>query len=298
MYSIGEFSRLSRLSIKTLRFYDREGLLKPAVVDRETGYRYYQPTQTLVAEKIQYYRNCDLALKTIGELLKLQALGAEAEMLALLEEHEASLSERISSMQRMQRWIRSLRASREQAAQSAGGSLKRLGDPDGPIEILQIRAQTVVAAKKFGEYEDAFPLIEELIDFALSQSLKIDGPPMLIWGEALSAGSASPGAAAEVEVAVPVSGRFQSTSALFRRRIASGDVARLVFRGARSESGRHYERLFSWVFENGCQIDGPFREIFLNSPNDVKEADYLTELQVPIQIAAKGRRSGSRRSRS
>ncbi|MCR9144778.1 MAG: MerR family transcriptional regulator [bacterium] len=292
MYSIGEFSRLTRLSIKTLRFYDRQGLLKPAVVDSDSGYRYYQPTQTLVAGKIQYYRNCDLSLKDIAELLKLEALGAEAELLAILEGHEEMLAERIASMQRMQRWIRSLRTSRGSSA--ADGESRRLGDPDGPIEIVAARPQTVVAAKKFGDYEDVFPLIEELTDFALSQSLKIDGPPILLWGEAMAAGSSSPGAAAEVEVAVPVSGRFQSTSALFRRRLPGGDVARLVFRGARSESGRHYERLFSWIFENGCQIDGSFREIYLNSPGVVKEADYLTELQVPILIGKK--RKDSRRA--
>ncbi|MEQ9364783.1 MAG: MerR family transcriptional regulator [Leptospirales bacterium] len=289
LYSIGEFSKLTRLSIKTLRFYDRQDLLNPAVVDRESGYRYYQPTQAIVAEKIQYYRNCDLSLKDIAELLKLEALGASGRILEILEEHEALLAERIASMQRMQRWIRSLRTARD--ARDDGSAL-RLGDPDGPIEILAARPRTVVAAKKFGEYEDVFPLIEELTDFALSQALKIDGPPMLLWGEAMTAGSSSPGAAAEVEVAVPVAGRFQSTSALFRRRLPGGDVARLVFRGSRSESGRHYERLFSWIFENGCQIDGTFREIFLNSPGDVKEADYLTELQVPVLIGKNRMRAG------
>lgn len=292
MYSIGDFSRRTRLSIKSLRFYDREGLLKPAIVDRDSGYRYYLPTQTLVAEKIQFYRNCDFSLKTIAELIRLQALGAEVELLEILEGQEPVLVERLASLQRMQRWIRTLRLEN-----ADDGSRKRLADQGGVIEIIETRSRTMLAAKKFGEFEDVFPLIEELTDFALSQKLKIEGPPMLLWGEALDAGNASPGAAAEVEVAIPVSGRFKSTTELFRRRLLSGNVARLIFRGARSESGEHYERLFSWVFENNCQIDGPFREIFLNSPRDVKEADYLTELQVPILISKKGTRSRKSRSR-
>ncbi len=276
MYAIGEFSRRTGLSIRALRFYDREGILRPALVDEDTGYRYYQPTQMLDAEKIVFYRNCDLPVKTIGELLKAQAVGDEPTILRILEEHEETLRERTASMQRMQRWLRNLRL------EHADGVADR--HAGGTIEIVDARPRTVVVSKGFGGYDDVFPLIEELIDFALSQAdLKIDGHPMLLWGEALDADRTRGGATA-VEVAVPVTGRFRPTTELLRRKLTGGPVARLVFRGPRSESGVHYERLFSWIFENDCRISGGFREIFLNSPRDVGEAQYLTELQVPVLV--------------
>jgi DNA-binding transcriptional MerR regulator len=282
MYSIGEFSRRTQLSIRTLRLYDREGLLKPALVDAETGYRYYQPTQILAAEEIRFLRDCDLPLETIARLRQLRARGADREILGILEGHEPVIQEKLSSMQKMQRWIRSLRL--EIAEDSEAG--KRRSSPDAGIEVVKSRSRIVVATRKFGNYGDVFPLIEELTDFALSNGLRIEGPPMLLWGEALSADRANPGAAAEVEVAMPVSGRFASTTDLLRRRLAAGAVARLMFRGERTESGLHYERLFSWVRENDCEITGAFREIYHNLPGTVEPAEYLTELQVPINLQA------------
>lgn len=41
LFSIGEFSRVSKMSVKTLRFYDERGLLKPGHIDSRNGYRYY-----------------------------------------------------------------------------------------------------------------------------------------------------------------------------------------------------------------------------------------------------------------
>ncbi len=280
MYSIGEFSRRTELSIQTLRLYDREGLLKPALVDAETGYRYYQPTQTLVAAQIQFLSNCDLPLKSIAAVLRMQARGASGEILAILEDHKPILDQRMENMQRMQRWIRSLRLEATQAAEREPAT-------DGVIEVVEAPARMVVATKKFGDYEDVFPLIEELTDFALSNGLRLDGPPMLLWGEALAAVHANTGAAAEVEVAIPISGRFASTPDLFRRRLPACSVARLVFRGERTESGLHYERLFSWARENDCEISGAFREIYHNLPGIVEPAEYLTELQAPINLRTK-----------
>lgn len=274
-YSIGEFARHTGLSIKALHLYERKGLLRPALVDPDTGYRYYQPTQTLIAERIVFYRQCDLSLETIAELLRLQSLGQELEILTLLEAELPAMEARMASLQRMQRWVRSLRADRPDSPEAAG-------DGDGPISLIELRSRTAIATRQFGEFADVAPLIEELADFAVSQKLKIDGPPMLLWGEALSA--SNPAAAAEVEVAIPVVGRFRSTPTLFRRKLPGGRAARLVFRGPRSESGRHYERLFSWAIENRCQIAGPFLEIYLNGPGEVREADHLTELQVPVTL--------------
>ena len=59
MYRIGEFSKLTKTTIKTLRYYDEIGLLKPAYVDEENGYRYYTTSQLFSLHKI-------IALRQIG----------------------------------------------------------------------------------------------------------------------------------------------------------------------------------------------------------------------------------------
>lgn len=67
--SIGEFARRSRLSVKALRLYDELGVLVPARVDRQSGYRYYELDQLSDARLISMMRQLDLPLATIKELL-------------------------------------------------------------------------------------------------------------------------------------------------------------------------------------------------------------------------------------
>ena len=65
MLKISEFSKLSHLTIKALRFYEKEGLLKPASIDEWSGYRYYETFQLGVAAKIKSYRQLDLSIDEI-----------------------------------------------------------------------------------------------------------------------------------------------------------------------------------------------------------------------------------------
>ena len=67
--SIGEFSRVTWLSPKALRLYERRGLLLPDVVDEYTGYRYYRPSQSERARTIALLRRVGMPLDRIGMIL-------------------------------------------------------------------------------------------------------------------------------------------------------------------------------------------------------------------------------------
>lgn len=69
MLKIGEFSRLSRISIRMLRHYDEAGILKPQSVDPVTGYRFYGEQQLLHACKIQILRQMGFGVNAIGAFL-------------------------------------------------------------------------------------------------------------------------------------------------------------------------------------------------------------------------------------
>ena len=69
MFKIGEFSRLSHVTVKTLRYYDRIGLLKPATVDRWTSYRYYSADQLPRLNRILALKDLGLSLDQIARLL-------------------------------------------------------------------------------------------------------------------------------------------------------------------------------------------------------------------------------------
>ena len=75
MLKIGDFSKLSRVSIRMLRHYDDIGLLKPAETDAFTGYRYYREDQLLVIGRITALKDMGFALADIVESWKYTTTG-------------------------------------------------------------------------------------------------------------------------------------------------------------------------------------------------------------------------------
>lgn len=69
MYRIGEFSKLSKTTIKTLRFYEKQGILKPIKVDKYTHYRYYETHQLIDLAKIVNLRQVGISIKDIKKIL-------------------------------------------------------------------------------------------------------------------------------------------------------------------------------------------------------------------------------------
>lgn len=94
---IGRFSRVSRLSVKTLRFYDEMGLLRPAAVDPHSGYRYYSWDQLEAAERIRVLRSLDLPLEDVREILQEPDPSTGQ---TLIERHKRRIREQISRYQR------------------------------------------------------------------------------------------------------------------------------------------------------------------------------------------------------
>lgn len=89
---IKEFARLTGVSVRTLHYYDEIGLLHPAAVDRNTGYRDYDEQSLLRMQEILFYRELDFSLKSIGQILSSpnydanQALAEQKDLLILKKE--------------------------------------------------------------------------------------------------------------------------------------------------------------------------------------------------------------------
>lgn len=65
MYKIGDFSKMSKTTIKALRYYEKEGLLKPAFIDPYTGYRFFESRQLTDVSKIVSLRQAGLSIADI-----------------------------------------------------------------------------------------------------------------------------------------------------------------------------------------------------------------------------------------
>jgi len=69
MYKIGEFSKITNMTVKTLRYYDEENILTPSYRDKDTNYRYYSEEDFKKAELILMLRNLDFSISEIKDLL-------------------------------------------------------------------------------------------------------------------------------------------------------------------------------------------------------------------------------------
>ncbi len=104
LVSIGRFSRMSGLTIDALRHYDELGLLRPAAVDPETGYRRYRPSQLEDARRIGWLRSLDLSLGGIAAWTAPDATdGARA---AILRRHLAAVEARATRLGRIAHRLR------------------------------------------------------------------------------------------------------------------------------------------------------------------------------------------------
>src|SRR5690349_5749212 len=97
MFKISEFSQLSQVSIKTLRYYDQLGLLKPAQTDPCTGYRYYMASQLLRLNRIMAFKELGFTLEQIVQLLDEQI--SPEQMRGMFRLKKAQIQELIESEQ-------------------------------------------------------------------------------------------------------------------------------------------------------------------------------------------------------
>ena len=88
-YQIKEFAKLTDVSVRTLHYYDETGLLKPAFVDEQNGYRFYDENSLARMQDILFYRELDFPLKDILKILsspdydRKKALEAQKELMIL-----------------------------------------------------------------------------------------------------------------------------------------------------------------------------------------------------------------------
>ena len=89
---IKEFAEITGVSVRTLHYYDEISLLKPAIVDKITGYRFYNEQSVLRMQEILFFRELDFSLKSIKEILsspnydKQKALAQQKQLLIIKKE--------------------------------------------------------------------------------------------------------------------------------------------------------------------------------------------------------------------
>ena len=144
LMSIGQFGRATSLTVKALRLYDRKGILIPAHIDAESGYRYYQPYQMEDARLIRGLRNLDMPLDQIAVILS-----DPAQLDASVRAHIRRLEARLATI------VSSARALVPDA---------RSEDLDMEIGTRKMSQRTVLSVKQNVRVEGLMPFVKGSLD--------------------------------------------------------------------------------------------------------------------------------------
>lgn len=252
LLTIGEFSKMTYLSVKALRHYHDVGLLEPASVDPATGYRRYAPEQVGIAQAIRRFRDLDMPIDEVRRVL--QAPDVAARNRAIL----VHLERMHEQLERTQSTVASLQA-----------LLTGEPHPRGPVEIRRIPATPAVAARATVDFDECGawldPALADLHASAETAGLTVAGAPGALYPDAFfEAGRA------EVTAFVPVTGRGRSGRAdgpagVEAVELPTSTVAVLVHTGPMADLDQAYGALGTVVAQRGIGGPGPIREHYLGA---------------------------------
>ena len=152
------------------------------------------------------------------------------------------------------------------------------------VSIVEVQTVLVAGIRRRGSYSLIPVMIMELFAFLAERGICPAGGPVYLWHEGTveAAFAADAAGTADIEIVVPVAGRFPPAGDISCYQLPGGRMARVIHRGPYQECTTTYERLFRWIGEEGLQITGPAREIYHNDPREVKPEEILTEILVPV----------------
>ena len=264
LLTIGDFSRMTHLSVKALRHYHDVGLLEPAEVDRSSGYRLYDAGQVPVAQVIRRFRDLGMPVDAVKSVLDAPDMATRNQVIvAHLERMEDQLAQ-------TQATVASLRAVLEAPRAPAPVEYRTVG----PMASLAIR-ETVAAADMEAWWTGAFLELRKAIgDAGVTRA----GPDGCLYPNEmfeLEQGEM----VAFVPVAAPAggSGRVQAYQ------LPAVELAIMVHAGGYDELDQTYGALGTVVAERAIGVEGPIRELYVVSPLDEADPAALrTEVGWPV----------------
>jgi len=269
MFKIGDFSRLSRISVKALRYYDEIGLLKPVQVDQFTSYRYYSADQLPRLNYIVALKDTGLSLEEIATLINNSLNPTQMRDIFILK--QAELRQRLSEEQKRLEQVENLLRQIEKEGKM----------PDYKVVVKKIEPQLVASMRgilpAYGEvgqfYGEIFKHLAKRMIF------KPAAATMLICydGEYKERD-------VDVELCVPIRKPIPGSDKVKVNELPEIEAACIIHKGPYEGISEAYGALMAWVEKNGFQFAGPSREIYITSPYDTEDtAKYVTEIQFPVE---------------
>jgi DNA-binding transcriptional MerR regulator/effector-binding domain-containing protein len=266
--TVGDFSRITHLSVKTLRHYHEVGLLAPATVNPGTGYRYYSADQIPAAQVIRRLRDLEMP---VGEVKAVLAADDAADRNALIAAH-----------------LDRLEAGLAQTGAAVDSLRNLLQPPPGAPAIEHrsvpaVRAAGITAVVGHGDvlawWQGA---LGELRATVRAQGLRAAGPPGGVFASELFQHERGE-ATVFAPVQGPGDGGVREIGRVTPVTIPAAELAVISHLGSLSDADLSYATLGSYATRHEISIDGPLREYYLRGVGEVAdEAEWRTEIGWPI----------------
>ena len=280
MFRISDFSRFSRVSVKMLRHYDEIGLLRPARIDAENGYRYYSADQ----------------LPRLNRIILLKDLGFSLDQIARLLDGDPSAEEMKGMLRVRQMEIeRAIEVEQARLAQlkSRLHAIEQERSPLYDVIVREVPEQWMACLRAVVPGQERVArMFDEVEAFAAAQGIRAAASPLAIFHDAEYRE-----ADLDIEVAVPVTRRVESSGRL-QVRVVEGcsTMACVVYTGSYERTAEVFNALLLWMEVNHCVAAGPLREVYLRFGADraeelnlpraflaEEEALFVTEIQLPVK---------------
>jgi DNA-binding transcriptional MerR regulator len=251
LLTIGEFSRLTHVSVKALRHYHDVGLLAPTDIDRASGYRFYAAAQAPTAQLIRRFREMDMPLEQIKAVL---ATSDRTERDLVIIAHLQSMERQLEQTQAT---VASLRA------------LLEGGGPSPNVELRTLEATEALLIRADVGWDETEQWLRDTLSDLRRQlergSVKRAGPDGALYSAEYFEDHVG-----EVTAFIPLTGASPKSAAL-----AGGPVAVTVHEGPFNELDRVYAALGTFVAERGIGAGAAIRENYLVSILDTADDSLL-----------------------
>jgi DNA-binding transcriptional MerR regulator len=265
--SIGDFSRATHLTVKTLRHYHQLGLLEPAEVDPHTGYRRYAAGQIATAQVIRRFRDLGMPLEEIQGVLSAPDLRTRNERITA---HLSRLEEELGRAQWALTSLRDLVA--PPAPESAPARIELRAVPAVPAAAI---TDTVGAEESVAWLQGA---LGELLATLAAQNVPVGGPAGGIYPDEVFTRLRG-----QVTIFVPCAGLITPMGRVASALIPATELAVIEHSGPPDDVDRAYGTLAAYVARHALAIEGPIREYYLVGQRDTADTSrWRTEIGWPI----------------
>ena len=270
--SIGRFSQACRLSIKALRHYDELGLLRPVLVDPDSGYRYYAPSQARQAETIRILRAVEMPLPEIRETLVATEPEAARQLLAA---HRERIQQRIADYQQTLTLLSSMMSKQESATSFT-------------FTTREVAPQRILCIRRDMTRSQFTTLIPRDMDAVFGELRRLQivhvGPPVVVYYSLDSTEDDDADDRYTIETGLPVARLIEAGEGFTTSATPGGLVAATTLFGPYDGISDAYVELAKWVQENGYEGAGPAFDVYITDPQDVPNPkDYQTEIVWPVR---------------